>query len=49
LKAATYVDAVATAPTDQGRGIGSAVMRHLASVIDDCDIGWLETELVGFY
>jgi aminoglycoside 2'-N-acetyltransferase I len=44
-----YVDAVATSPTHQGRGIGSAVMRHLASVVDDCDIACLETDRVGFY
>jgi aminoglycoside 2'-N-acetyltransferase I len=44
-----YVDAVATSPTNQGRGIGSAVMQHLASVVDDCDIACLETDRVGFY
>jgi aminoglycoside 2'-N-acetyltransferase I len=44
-----YVDAVATSPTDQGRGIGSIVMRHLASVVGDFDIACLETERVGFY
>jgi aminoglycoside 2'-N-acetyltransferase I len=44
-----YVDAVATSPSDQGRGIGSAVMRHLASVVDDCDIACLETDRVAFY
>jgi aminoglycoside 2'-N-acetyltransferase I len=44
-----YVDGVATSPTDQGRGIGSAVMRYLASVVDDCDIACLETDRVAFY
>jgi aminoglycoside 2'-N-acetyltransferase I len=44
-----YVDAVATSPGDQGTGIGSAVMRHLATVVDDCDIACLETERPGFY
>jgi hypothetical protein len=44
-----YVDAVATSPSHQGRGIGSAVLRHLASVVDDCDIACLETDRVAFY
>jgi aminoglycoside 2'-N-acetyltransferase I len=45
-----YVDAVATLPTAQRRGYGSAVMRHLADRIDDeYVIGCLETERVGFY
>jgi aminoglycoside 2'-N-acetyltransferase I len=44
-----YVDAVATAPTHQGRGIGSAVMDRLASVVTDHDIACLETERQGFY
>ena len=44
-----YVDAVATSPANQGRGIGSAVMQHLASIIDDCDIACLETDRVAFY
>jgi GNAT superfamily N-acetyltransferase len=40
-----YVDAVATAPDVQGRGYGSAVMRHLADVIaSDYEIAGLETE-----
>jgi aminoglycoside 2'-N-acetyltransferase I len=43
------VDAVATAPTHQGRGIGSTVLRHLASVVADYDIACLETERLGFY
>jgi len=44
-----YVDAVATLPRYQGRGIGSAVMRHLASAIPDYEIACLETERVSFY
>jgi aminoglycoside 2'-N-acetyltransferase I len=44
-----YVDAVATLPAHQGRGIGSAVMRHLASVISDYEIACLETERMEFY
>lgn len=43
LKSA-YVDAVSTAPAMQGRGYGSAVMRHLAGVIrDDYAIAGLHT------
>lgn len=44
-----YVDAVATAPAYQGQGIGSSVMRHLASVIQDYELACLETERVSFY
>ena len=44
-----YVDAVATLPEHQGRGIGTAVMRYLASVVTDCDIACLETERGAFY
>jgi aminoglycoside 2'-N-acetyltransferase I len=44
-----YVDAVATLPAYQGQGIGSAVMRHLASVITDFEIACLETDRVSFY
>ena len=45
-----YVDAVATHPGYQGQGIGSAVLRHLASAIaDDYEIACLETERVSFY
>jgi GNAT superfamily N-acetyltransferase len=49
LCTAAYVDAVATSPTDHGRGIGGAVMRHLSSGVDDCDIACLETDRVAFY
>lgn len=44
-----YVDAVATDPRYQGQGIGSAVLRHLASMISDYEIACLETERVSFY
>jgi aminoglycoside 2'-N-acetyltransferase I len=44
-----YVDAVSTSPGDQGKGIGSAVMRKLATLVGDCDIACLETDRVGFY
>ena len=44
-----YVDAVATLPAYQGQGIGSRLMRHLATVISDFEIACLETERVSFY
>ena len=45
-----YVDAVATLPQKQGRGIGSMVMGALAEEIGDAyEIGCLETERVSFY
>ena len=44
-----YVDAVATLPEYQGQGIGSRVMRHLASVISDFEIACLETGRLSFY
>ena len=44
-----YVDAVSTDPAYQGRGIGSSVMRHLASVIQEYELACLETERVSFY
>ncbi len=45
-----YVDAVATLPTAQGRGHGSALMRRLASRIDGAYVlGCLETERVGLF
>jgi len=45
-----YIDAVATLPTQQGLGHGSAVMRHLASAIhDEYVIACLETDRVEFY
>jgi GNAT superfamily N-acetyltransferase len=53
LKSA-YVDAVSTAPDVQGQGYGSAMMRHLASVISTGDAGYqiagLQTDdRMGFY
>jgi aminoglycoside 2'-N-acetyltransferase I len=44
-----YVDAVATSPERQGRGVGRAVMRHLASVVTDYEIACLESERRAFY
>jgi aminoglycoside 2'-N-acetyltransferase I len=46
-----YVDAVATHPSYQGQGVGSAVMRHLATVSAEAgyEIACLETERVSFY
>jgi aminoglycoside 2'-N-acetyltransferase I len=44
-----YVDAVATLPAYQGLGIGSNIMRHLATAIPEYEITCLETERVSFY
>jgi aminoglycoside 2'-N-acetyltransferase I len=44
-----YVDAVSTLPRYEGRGYGSAVMRRLASEIDDYEIACLQTDRPGFY
>jgi aminoglycoside 2'-N-acetyltransferase I len=44
-----YVDAVATLPAYQGQGIGSMLMRHLASLLSDFEIACLETDRVSFY
>src|SRR5215216_5788929 len=44
-----YVDAVATLPAYQGQGIGSRVMSHLASLLDDFEIACLETDRISFY
>jgi len=45
-----YIDAVATLPTHQGQGYGSALMRQLASDIDrEYIIACLETERETFY
>ena len=44
-----YVDAVAISPAYQGRGVGSAVMRELASAVSDYDIACLETDRMAFY
>lgn len=44
-----YVDAVSVSPQQQGRGVGSAVMRALAREITGFDIACLETDRPGFY
>lgn len=45
-----YVDAVATAPAHQGRGVASAVMRRVAQLAsDDYVVACLETDRQGFY
>ena len=44
-----YIDAVATLPAYQGQGIGSTLMRHLATVISDFEMACLETEHMSFF
>ncbi len=44
-----FIDAVATAPIYQGQGLGSALMRCLATVIPEYTIACLQTERVSFY
>jgi aminoglycoside 2'-N-acetyltransferase I len=44
-----YIDAVATLSAYQGQGIGSRVMRHLATVIAEYEIACLETDRMSFY
>ncbi len=44
-----YLDAVATHPEWQRRGIGSAVIRRLVEEVRDYDIGCLSTSRVNFY
>lgn len=44
-----YVDAVATLPAYQGRGIGSAMLRRLAAQIQEYELGGLATSRVAFY
>ena len=44
-----YVEAVATAPARQGRGIGTAVMRRLAEEIAGYDLGALSPAVEPFY
>lgn len=44
-----YVDAVATSPRHQGRGVGSAVMGCVAATVTDYEIACLETGRPGFY
>jgi aminoglycoside 2'-N-acetyltransferase I len=50
LMKTAYIDAVSTSPEFQRRGLGSAVMRHLAGLIrHEYDIACLETDRVTFY
>src|SRR4051794_35741706 len=44
-----YIDAVATLPAYQGQGIGSMVLRQIASELGDFEIACLETDRVSFY
>lgn len=44
-----WIDAVATMPSHQHRGVGSAVMRRMASEIAGWDMGGLGTDVRGFY
>jgi aminoglycoside 2'-N-acetyltransferase I len=44
-----YIDAVAVASAEQGKGIGKLLMQHVASVITDYEIAGLETSVPGFY
>lgn len=46
---AAYVDAVATDPAYQGRGVGSAVIRRVIGEIRPYDLGGLSTRRVSFY
>lgn len=44
-----YLDAVATDPVVQHRGVGTAVLRRMGQVLDDYEIGCLQTDVRGFY
>lgn len=44
-----YVEGVATSPSAEGRGYGTAVMRRLADAIQDFELGALATGKPGFY
>lgn len=44
-----YVEAVATLPAYQGRGLGSAVLRQLATAIVDFDLGGLSPSDPAYY
>jgi aminoglycoside 2'-N-acetyltransferase I len=44
-----YVEAVATAPAYQGRGLASAVMRELVRHLEDYDLGALSPSDAMFY
>ena len=44
-----YVEAVATAPSHQGRGFGTSVMQHLQTLIQEFDLGGLSPSYAAFY
>ncbi len=44
-----YIDAVAVASAEQGKGIGKVVMQHVAAVITDYEIAGLQTDVPRFY
>jgi len=44
-----YLDAVATHPTHQHRGHGSAVVSRLTAELDDYEVACLQTDVAGFY
>lgn len=44
-----YVEAVATAPEQQGRGFGTAVLQYLQTHLQDYDLGALSPSEVAFY
>jgi len=44
-----YVEAVAVQPGEQGRGLGTAVMRVVAEIVENYELGALGTGEHGFY
>jgi aminoglycoside 2'-N-acetyltransferase I len=44
-----YVEAVATAPQQQGKGYASATMRHLATQVQEFDLAALSPSDPAFY
>lgn len=44
-----FLDAVATHPAAQHRGVATAVVRRLGESLPDYEIGCLQTDLPGFY
>lgn len=44
-----YVEAVAVQPGEQGRGLGTAVMRVVAEIVENYELGALGTSEHGFY
>jgi aminoglycoside 2'-N-acetyltransferase I len=44
-----FLDAVATDPVAQHRGVATAVLRRLGEVLDDYAIGCLQTDVTRFY